>query len=153
MPKDVGNYVGITTEGGGAGVFNVFDQIKFKRKNKWPLIPIIKATGGEIVTNESETRVWHVFTLAGVDPSSPAPFSFETTTPSPFTAEILVVGGGGSGGDSLGGGGGAGGIVHASGVTLPGSDTYAMKGMISNIRIFNKTLNATEVSTLYGKKK
>jgi len=37
--------------------------------------------------------------------------------------------------------------------TQLGSATYAMKGMISNIRIFNKTLNTTEVSTLYGKKK
>ena len=37
--------------------------------------------------------------------------------------------------------------------TQPGNASYAMKGMISNIRIFNKTLNTTEVSTLYGKKK
>ena len=131
MPKNVGNYVGFTTDGTGTtidakGVWNTIDAIRYQRNDKWPIVTNVRASGGEVVEDTDSSRVWHVFALPGADPASPAPFTFTTTNNQAFDLEILCIGGGGSGGDTLGGGGGAGGIVHVTGFPDPGNVPYSI---------------------------
>lgn len=70
------------------------------------------ATGGTIVTDETNNRKLHIFT------SGPATFTV-TDGSSPSGLDVLVVaGGGGGGGDAGGGGGGAGGLVFRPGMPI-----------------------------------
>ena len=50
MPKNVGNYVGFTTDGTGTtidakGVWNTIDAIRYQRNDKWPIVTNIGASG------------------------------------------------------------------------------------------------------------
>ena len=126
MTKNVGNYIGFTTDGTTnlperlSGVWSIFDQIRYKRKNTWPSRPQIlyTATGG----NQSPSLgiapgngyKYHIFT-------SPGNFDVSTLGDSSGIIEVLMVAGGGGAGNPLGAGGGAGGVVYHA--ALPTSVT------------------------------
>lgn len=115
MTKDVGNFIGITTDGYSStsqtlsGVWSLFDQVRYQRKNLWPLYsPLI--IGSDYTTTPGNGYTYYTF----INPGSVA-----VNLPS-ITADILLVAGGGGGGTGFyGGGGGAGGLIYIPGFTIP----------------------------------
>lgn len=121
MPKNVGNYVGFTTDGYGntsgrlPGLWSVFDVARYARKSLWPVPAQLSGTGGNVADGLAPGNgyVYHTYT-------SPGTF---TTNIKSGEAEILIVAGGGAGGYRISGGGGAGGVLHGT-ITLSASTTY-----------------------------
>ena len=117
MTKNVGNYIGFTTDGTGAeqvrlsGVWSVFDQIRYKRKDLWPIRTTnpLTATGGNQTPSSGiapgNGYRYHIFT-------SPGNFTVSDIGDAGGLIEVLMVAGGGGAGNPLSAGGGAGGVVY-----------------------------------------
>lgn len=123
MTKNVGNYIGFTTDGVTGsdiplnGIWSIFDHSRYKRNGKWPIAPSGVTATGTYVQNATEF-FYTTFTGPGT-----------LVVSRPVTVEVLMVGGGGGGGNYTsggngGGGGGAGGLVYVPTMTLPGPATY-----------------------------
>ncbi len=116
MTKNVGNYIGFTTDGTSSGqvrlsgVWSVFDQIRYKRKDLWPIktANVFTATGGNQTPSSGLTPgngyTYHIFT-------SPGNFVVSNLGDGGLIQVLMVAGGGGAG-NPLGAGGGAGGVVY-----------------------------------------
>jgi hypothetical protein len=120
MPKDVGNYVGFTTDGYDTdgrlpGFWNIFDLARYSRKNLWPRIAIFGGTGGNVANGlePGNGYAYHTFNSPG---------TFVTNNIS-GEIEILIVAGGGAGGYRIAGGGGAAGVLHGT-MPVSASTTY-----------------------------
>ena len=121
MPKDVGNYVGFTTDGYGytdgrlPGFWNIFDLARYSRKNLWPKSLAFGGTGGNVADGlePGNGYAYHTF-------NSPGTFVTNNLT---GEIEILIVAGGGAGGHRIAGGGGAAGVLHGT-MPVSASTTY-----------------------------
>ena len=108
MPKDIGNIIGQTinaTREASTAVWNLFDQIRYKRTDDWPQVAV-NASGGNVDALEpGDGYIYHTFTSSGTFTvnSGPANASMEL---------LIVGGGGGGGGGQQAGGGGAGGLRY-----------------------------------------
>ena len=108
MPKDIGNIIGQTinaTREASTAVWNLFDQIRYKRTDDWPQVAV-NASGGNVDALEpGNGYIYHTFTSSGTFTVNSAPAN--------ASMELLIVGGGGGGGGGQdAGGGGAGGLRY-----------------------------------------
>ena len=95
MPKNIGNFVGFSTDGWTQlavslpGIWNLFDQARNKRVNRWPGKTDLAATGGTFLEPGNGFK-YHVFV-------SPGNFVVANAPGGSIVDVLIVAGGGGAG--------------------------------------------------------
>jgi len=127
MVRNIGNFIGFSTSpqaivnsGGASGIFDLIQQVYFKRLAKWPDSTVIappQVTGGTVVTDSGYK--YHVFL-------SPGTLVDNTPITTSSEIEVLMVAGGGGAGAPLGAGGGGGGVVHHTQLLIQGDSTITV---------------------------